>query len=75
MLVVKYYNFIEASDSITAGARGLVGKRGDTAMRELLFHLNKKFEKMVKKTWQYMLNVIPHIFSSMNFGVRTLVFL
>ena len=26
---------IEAPDSITDGARGLVGKRGDTAMREL----------------------------------------
>ena len=28
-------NLIEASDSITDGARGIVGKRGDTAMREL----------------------------------------
>ena len=28
---------IEASDSITDGARGLVGKRRDTAMRELFF--------------------------------------
>ena len=27
----------EASDCITDGARGLVGKRGDTAMRELFF--------------------------------------
>ena len=27
----------EASDSITDGARGLVGKRGDTAMRERFF--------------------------------------
>ena len=28
---------IEAPDSITDGARGLVGKRGDTAMRERFF--------------------------------------
>ena len=28
---------IEASDSITDGTRDLVGKRGDTAMRELFF--------------------------------------
>ena len=38
------------------------------------FHLNKTFRKMIKKTWQYMLNVIPHIFSPINFCVRTLVF-
>ena len=43
-------------------------------MRELFFHLNKKFEKMIKKTWQYVLNVIPHIFAPINFCVRTLVF-
>ena len=53
---------------------GLVRKRGDTAMRELFFHLNKKFGKMIKKTWQYMFNVILHIYSSINFCVRTLVF-
>ena len=29
---------------------------------------------MIKKTCQYMLNVVPHIFSSINFCVRTLVF-
>ena len=29
---------------------------------------------MIKKTQQYVLNVIPHIFSPMNFCVRTLVF-
>ena len=29
---------------------------------------------MIKKTWQYMLNVIPYIFSLINFCVRTLVF-
>ena len=29
---------------------------------------------MIKKTWQYKLNVIPHIFSPINFCVRTLVF-
>ena len=34
---------IEASDSITDGAHGLAGKRGDTAMRERFFHLNEKF--------------------------------
>ena len=28
---------IKASDSITNGARGLIGKRGDTAMRELFY--------------------------------------
>ena len=28
---------IEAPDSITDGARGLVGKRGDTGMRERFF--------------------------------------
>ena len=28
---------IEATDSLTDGASGLVGKRGDTAMRELFF--------------------------------------
>ena len=38
---------IEASDSITDGTQGLVGKRGDTAMRELFFHSNKKFGKMI----------------------------
>ena len=64
----------EASDSITDRARGLVGKRGDTAMRDLFFHLNKKFGKIIKKTWQYMLNVIPHIFSPINICVIALVF-
>ena len=43
-------------------------------MRERFFHLNKKFRNMIKKTCQYMLNVLPHIFSSINFCVRTLVF-
>ena len=47
-ILVKFT--IEASDSITDGAHGLVGERGDTAMRELFFNLNKKFEKMIKKT-------------------------
>ena len=36
---------IEASDSITDGAGGLLSKRWDTAMRELFFHSNKKFGK------------------------------
>ena len=39
----------EAPDSITDGACGLVGKSGDTAMREHFFHLNKKFGKIIKK--------------------------
>ena len=68
---VFQFGAIEASDSITDGARGIVGKKGDTAMLQLFFHLNKKFGKMIKKTWQYMLNVIPHIFSPINFCVRT----
>ena len=29
---------------------------------------------MIKKTCHYMLNVVPHTFSSINFCVRTLVF-
>ena len=33
-------------------------------MREHFFHLNKKFGKMIKNTCHYMLNVVPHIFSS-----------
>ena len=41
---------IEASNSITDEARGLVSEREDTAMRELFFHLNKKFRNMIKKT-------------------------
>ena len=30
-------DLIEAPDSITDGARGIIGKRGDTAMRERFF--------------------------------------
>ena len=40
----------EALDSITDWARGLVGKRGVTAMRELFFFIQiKKSEKWLKK--------------------------
>ena len=49
-LTMFYSIKIEAPDSITDGALDLVGKRGDTAMRERFFHLNKKFGKMIKKT-------------------------
>ena len=65
---------IVASDSITDGATGLVGKRGDTAMRELFFSFESKIRKNDQKKWQYMLNVIPHIFSLINFCVRTSFF-
>ena len=75
MIFWKVQAIIEASDSISDGARGLVRKRGDNTMRELFFHLNKKFGEIIKKSWQYMLNFIPHIFSPINFCVRILVFL
>ena len=39
-----------------------------------LYNVDKKFENMIKKTCQYILNVVPHIFSSIKFCVRTLVF-
>ena len=66
---------IEAPDSITDRARGLVEtKEGIPQCANFFFHLNKKFGKMIKKRRQYMLNVIPHIFSSINFCVRTIVF-
>ena len=49
-------------------------KREYRNARTFFFHLNKKFGKMIKKTCQYMLNVVPHIFSFINFCVRFLVF-
>ena len=45
----------EASDSITDGACGLVGKRGDTTMRELFYHFNEKFGKIIKKSARFAL--------------------
>ena len=67
LFTIQFQLLIEAPNSVTDGARGLVDKRGDTAMRERFFSLNKKFGKTIKKTCQYILNVVPHIFTSINF--------
>ena len=66
---------IEAPDSITDGARGLVGKRGDIVMHECCFYLDKKFGKMITKIFFYFFFIyLIYIFSSIIFCVRTLVF-
>ena len=46
---VEFVLAIEDPDSIADGARGLVGKRGDTAMRERFFSFKYKIRKYDQK--------------------------